>query len=97
MFADQLGGLGFLLIDSKKSKSIRKFPPGEDISPERLLIGQRSFLIDGFDTQLPGAFDGMSGNFFSFIVDFSCSGRVNAGNKLNQGRFAGAVVTPLGR
>ncbi len=57
MFADQLVGRGFLLIDSKESKSIGKLPSGEDISPECLLIGQRSFLVDGFDTQFPGTFN----------------------------------------
>ena len=70
MLPDQPGGFCFLFLDFKKTEFVRQLPPGEHIAPECLLIGQRPFLIDGFDPKPPGALDGMPGDFLQVQTNF---------------------------
>ena len=93
MLPDQPAGFRFLLFDFEKAEFKHQLPPGEHIAPERLLIGQRPFLVDGFDAHLARAPDRMPGDFLSFEVNLTAGGRMHTGDDFDQGGFAGAVVS----
>ena len=77
-----------------KPQPVGDLAAGEEVAPERLLLAQGFFLIDGLDAQVVGAADGIVGPGDLPVADIEPAGGrlLHAGDDLDQGRFAGAVV-----
>src|SRR5580700_10014940 len=69
-------------------------PPDEEIAPQRLLVGQRTVLIDRLDRELVRHANRIVGQTELAVADENATrrGRQHSGHNLDQRRLAGAVV-----
>src|SRR5580700_2476824 len=69
-------------------------PPDEEIAPQRLLVGQRTVLIDRLDRELVRHANRIVGETQLAVADENATrrGRQHSGHNLDQRRLAGAVV-----
>src|ERR1700722_2875705 len=92
-FQDLMGDLLFL-ADVDEAEAVGDLAPDEEIAPQRLLVGQRTILIDRLDRELVRHAYRIVGETELAVADENATrrGRQHAGHNLDQRRLAGAVV-----
>ena len=83
-----------LPLDVDESEAVGDLPADKEIAPERLLLRQRLVLIDGLDRQIVRHANRILVRLDFAVADedFARCRRVDAGQDLDQGRLARAVV-----
>src|ERR1700733_15127186 len=93
LLQDLMGDL-LLPADVDKAEAIGDLAPDEEIAPQRLLVGQRTVLIDCLDRELVRHANRIVGGTELAVADENATrrGRQHSGHNLDQRRLAGAVV-----
>src|SRR6202167_2637649 len=88
-----MGDLLFL-ADVDEAEAVGNLAPDEEIAPQRLLVGQRTVLIDRLDRELVRHANRIVGETELAVADENATrrGRQHSGHNLDQRRLAGAVV-----
>src|ERR1700734_3119376 len=82
------------LADVDESEAVGDLAPDEEIAPQRLLVGQRTVLINRLDRELVRHANRIVGETQLAVADENATrrGRQHSGHYLDQRRLAGAVV-----
>ena len=83
-----------LALDVDEAEAVGDLPADEEVAPQRLLLGQRLVLVDGFDREIVRHADRVFARLDLLVAheDAARGRRDHAGHHLDQRRFAGAVV-----
>ena len=90
---DLVGQL-LLALDVDEAETVGDLPADEEVSPQRLLLGERLVLIDRLDRQVMRHADRVVGEIDRLVADENAAGgwRRHAGHHLDERRLAGAVI-----
>jgi hypothetical protein len=91
---EDLRGDRLFALDVDETEAVGDLPADEEVAPERLLVGKRTVLVDGFNRQIMRHAHGIIGGVELPVADEDAAGggRHDAGHHLDQRRLAGAVI-----